>query len=195
MVRALTVALLAAVLTTGCVNPPRFMQPIPVREFNTAIGNARAAAAAGQWAIADRILGTFIERHPRTKEAHEALYWRGLYRLAPTNDSTAHAFAIPTLEQYLLWPDAEHRVEAQIVLDLARSYVHLQRRAAEQERQIAEIREALGRVQERPATPSAEPAAPAERGLVQEVERLKAELARANQELERIRRRLAGQRP
>lgn len=192
--------LLVVLVTTlgGCAHPPSFLQPIPLRDFRAALGDARAAADSGRWATADQILADYIRRHPGTDEAHEALYWRALFRLAPSNDTTAHRLAIPTLEQYLAGDEAELRSEARILLEHARAHDALRREAAAKEQEIAEVRAALGRARERQASPDAPPAAEppaADRGLAEEVERLKAELARANQELERIRRRLARQTP
>lgn len=187
---------LVAASVVGCARPPAFLQPIPLREFRSALADARTAADSGRWATADRILVEYMARHPDSDEAHEALYWRALFRLAPGNDSTANALAIPTLEQYLNRDEADFRTEAKILLDHARTFAALRTEAAAKEREIAQVRAALGRAQERQpeaASPTTQPAP--DRGLAQEVERLKAELTRANQELERIRRRLARQNP
>ena len=189
---------LVATTVVGCAQPPRFLQPIPLRDFRSALTEARAEADSGRWATADRILADYAHRFPDTHEAHETLYWRAVFRLSPANDSTAQQQAIPTLERYLDGRGAENRTEARILLDVARTAVVLRREAAAKEQEIAEIREALGRAEERRATATTtEPSPPAspDRGLAQEVERLKGELARANQELERIRRRLARQTP
>lgn len=192
----LLLGLLVATLV-GCAQPPRFLQPVPLRNFRSALHEARIAADSGRWATADRILADYARRYPDTDEAHESLYWRALFRLSPANDTTAQRQAIPALEAYIGGEDAEFRTEARVLLDVARTAEVLRREAAEKEQEIAEIRTALGRAQERRATSDAEPSAPPspDRGLAQEVERLKSELARANQELERIRRRLARQTP
>ena len=191
----LAVAALSAVLATGCAAGPHFAQPAPVREWNTTLDAARTAADSGRLAVAEHHLSQYALRHPGTPEAHESLYWRGLFQMASTSDTAARQMAIPTLEQYLAKPGGEHRTEAGVLLGAAKDRAELERQSEAKEREIAQVRAALGKAQERPAQATDAPDQPADRGLAQEVERLKSELARANQELERIRKRLAGQQP
>lgn len=193
--RLIATALLAIVASTGCARTSRLLQPAPEREWKATLAAARAAADSGKWAAADERLSQYVLRYPDRGEAHEAVYWRGLFRLAPANDSVAHRLAIPTLEQYLARPGGAHRTEAQLILGVAKERQELRQLAEAREKELADVQAALGRARERAAAPGAAPEQPADRGLAQEVERLKGELARANEELRRIRRRLAGQRP
>lgn len=197
MSAARVVTLLAAAsVLSGCIGTPRFLQPAPERTWNSTLKAARAAADSGKWATADRRLAEYDARYPQTDAAHESLYWRGLFRLAPGNDTTARGLAVPTLERYLARPGGSHRTEARVLLDLARAHATLSGELAAKQQEIAEVRAALGRAQQRPAATAESGEAPApSRNLAGEVERLRADLAKANQELERIRRRLAGQRP
>lgn len=191
--RLLATAVLALVASTGCAQTSRLFQPAPERDWKSTLAEARAAADSGRWAVADQRLSQYVMRYPDRREAREAVYWRGLFRMAPGNDTTAHRLAIPTIEQYLAQPGGEHRTEAWILLGLAKDRAELRRLADAREKELAEVQAALGRAQRTTAPGATEQ--PADRGLAQEVERLKGELAKANQELERIRRRLAGQRP
>lgn len=194
-VRRLLLLVTTMSLATGCARGPGFLRPAPVRDWKSTLEAARAAADSGKWATADRRLAEFAARHPEVDEAHEALYWRALFRMAPGNDSTAHRLVVPTLQRYLARRSGAFRTEARVLLQLAEAHAELAAQAAAKEAEIAEVRAALGRARERPAG-SGEPAdAPSDRTIAAEVERLRGELAKANQELERIRRRLAGQRP
>lgn len=186
--------LLAAMLVSGCAHAPSFLRP-PVSEWRSTLEDARAAADSGKWATADRRLAEYEARYPGSAEARETHYWRGLFRLAPGNDSTALRTAVPALERYLAQPGGTFRTEARLLIDLANAQQALRRDAAAKEREIAQIRTALGRAQATTGAPASATEAAPDRGLAAEVERLKGELARANQELERIRRRLAGERP
>lgn len=191
-----TTHVLAALLLAGCAQAPSFLRPAPVSAWRETLEAARAAADSGKWATADRRLAEYEARYPGTAEARETHYWRGLFRMAPGNDSTAHHTAVPTLERYLAQPGGTYRTEARLLVDLATAQQALRREAAAREREIAQIRTALGRAQTSPGgAPAPAGDAGSDRGLANEVERLKGELARANQELERIRRRLAGERP
>lgn len=193
------ITIAAALLLSGCARGPGFMQPAPARDWRATLGEARAAADSSRWGTADQRLEEYSLRHPGTSEAHEALYWRGLFRMAPGNDSASRALAVPTLQRYLSTPGGAYRTEARLLLDVAARQAVLIAEAAAREREIAEVRSALGRAQDRPAAPGSSSAAAtndaSSRSLGNEVERLRAELARANQELERIRRRLATERP
>lgn len=195
----LMTALAAVLLVTGCARGPGFMQPAPARDWRTTLSEARTAADSARWGTADQRLEEYSLRHPGTIEAHETLYWRGLFRLAPGNDSVSRTLAVPTLQRYLSAPGGAHRTEARLLLAFAERQAALVAEAAAREREIADVRAALGRAQDRPAASAGSSTtggseAPS-RNLAGEVERLRAELARANQELERIRRRLATERP
>ena len=109
--------LAAVLLSTGCARAPGFMQPAPVRDWRSTLSEARAAADSARWGTADQRLEEYSLRHPGTAEAHEALYWRGLFRRAPGNDSVSRTLAVPTLQRYLSRPGGAYRTEARLLLD------------------------------------------------------------------------------
>ncbi len=63
---------------------------LPKEEFRAQLelGLARVAFLQKQWAEAERRYGEILERHPRSKAAPEALYWRGVSRYSATHDHT-----------------------------------------------------------------------------------------------------------
>nr|MBA3891219.1 hypothetical protein [Gemmatimonadaceae bacterium] len=174
MQRQLMTTFAALLLATGCARAPGFMQPVPVRDWRATLSEARAAADSARWGTADRQLEEYGLRHPGTTEAHAALYWRGLFRMAPGNDSVSRSLAVPTLQRYLSTPGGAHRTEARLLLDVAERQAALVAEFEVKEREIAEIRAALGRTQDRPAASgTAGGAASAEapnRNLANEVE-------------------------
>lgn len=64
---------------------------LPREEFRAQLelGLARVAFMRKQWAEAERRYGQLIERHPDSKAAPEAVYWRGVSHYKATNDHTA----------------------------------------------------------------------------------------------------------
>jgi len=52
------------------------------------MGLARVAFMNKQWADAERRYATIIEKHPDSKFAPEAVYYRGVSRYKVTNDHT-----------------------------------------------------------------------------------------------------------
>lgn len=64
---------------------------LPKEEFRAQLelGLARVAFMRKQWADAERRYGQLAERHPDSKAAPEAIYWRGVSHYKATNDHTA----------------------------------------------------------------------------------------------------------
>jgi phage terminase large subunit-like protein len=52
------------------------------------MGLARVAFMNKRWAEAERMYAQVVERHPDSKAAPEAVYWRGVSRYKATNDHT-----------------------------------------------------------------------------------------------------------
>ena len=63
---------------------------LPRDEFRAQLemGLARVAFMRKQWAEAERRYADVVERHPDSKVAPEAVYWRGVSRYKQTNDHT-----------------------------------------------------------------------------------------------------------
>jgi Tetratricopeptide repeat len=63
---------------------------LPKDEFRAQLelGLARVAFMHKQWAEAERRYAEVLERHPDSKSAPEALYWKGVSHYKATNDHT-----------------------------------------------------------------------------------------------------------
>jgi hypothetical protein len=63
---------------------------LPREEFRAhlAMGLARVAFSSKKWADAERRYAEVLERHPESKVAPEALYWKGVSHYKATNDHT-----------------------------------------------------------------------------------------------------------
>ena len=179
MIRLRTVPLVFALLTSACVQAkPRIPEPAPSprSEWNAWLLQASQEATAGNYAVADRLLTEYGTRYPATPEAADAMYWRALYKLDPSNPAGTPRDAAVLLDGYLATGTTTLRPEAQSL------------------RRVATALEA--------PKPSAA-AAPTKTEIVkvddksrdEEVARLREELSRANAELERIKRRLAQPKP
>ena len=172
------VALLAVVLVCGCISGRASVgrSGASREDWPAVLARAEGAANNRRYAEADRILTDFAARYPRTEEAIETTYWRGLFKLDPANrDESISAGAL--LDSYLENDSAlAHRAEAEI------------------------LRRLISRIESLPtstaaASSSASGPAAVERGAElkardAEIQKLKEDLAKANEELERIKRRL-----
>jgi len=147
---------------------------------------------------ADSALARFATLYPRTPQALETAFWRGLYRMDPANPNATLATAISLLDTYLEDSrDRDHVSEARTMRRVAAKLEGLTRVA---ENAVSEAREASNtaanaKAQAANANARAE-AAKTEGAKTEaapsdaEIKRLKDELAKANAELERIRKRL-----
>lgn len=183
-------------VAAGCVSVsrPSYLRPAAERSWPGTLAEANREAAIGNPQRADSLLARHAAAHPGTPQAHEALYWRAVFRLDPASGVWGARDALPLLEQYLANPEAPRRAEAGALRRVADQIVSLNRLASA----------AAQRIQQPAATPgdaNAATRAAEARGenraaadiqeLEAEVQRLRAELAKANVELERIRKRLA----
>ena len=168
-------ALMAAMLAACSTGTARLADPVGAgrSEWGTWQAQAAQEAAASHFAVADKVLADYIVRFPASPEAAEAMYWRALYKLDPSNTSAAPHDAIVLLDGYLATgPAAAHRGEAQTL------------------RRVAGVLEARGASAATPA-PRVEVVKVEDKARDEEMQRLKDELAKANAELDRIKRRLA----
>jgi hypothetical protein len=173
--RAARTATLVAALTACSTGQTRLGEPVPAgrTEWTSWQNQASQEAAAGHYAVADKVLTDYTIRFPASPEAAEAMYWRALYKLDPANVSAAPHDAAVLLDGYLASGTAAHRVEAQTLRRVA---------SALDTRAVAAAALASVKV---------EVVKPEDKARDEEILRLKDELAKANAELERIKRRLA----
>lgn len=150
--------------------------PAPRSEWNAWLVQASQEATAGNYAIADRLLTDYGSRFPATPEAAEAMYWRALYKLDPSNAATAPKDAGVLLDGYLGSGASTHRAEAQTLRRVATAL-----EAAKGATAVTPTKTEVVKVDDK--------------AQAEEVARLRDELGRANAELERIKRRLAQPKP
>ena len=163
------VVLLAAALMTGmaCIRrPPE--EPIAVRIWPDAAGDARRAVAAGAFPTADTTLARFARQYSGSPQAQESLFLLALFRLDPRNTTASPRDAVRAFDAYLATDSATHAVEARSLRRLAVRLDSLSQPVA---------------------------AKPAEPARDEEIQKLRDSLTRATEELERIKRRLAQPRP
>jgi hypothetical protein len=137
------------------------------------MAQASQEAAAGRYAVADKLLADFTTRYPASGEGAESMFWRAVFRMDPSNPNASTHDASVLLENYLANPSAPRRGEA----------TTLRRVINALEAKPSAVQSAT------PAKTSADPAP--DKAKDDEIARLKDELAKANAELERIKKRLA----
>ena len=172
-------ALAFALVVSACTTVrPRVAEPAPAprSEWNAWLLQASQEASSGNYAVADRLLTDYGSRFPATPEAAEAMYWRALYKLDPSNAATAPKDAGVLLDGYLGSGASTHRAEAQTLRRVAT--------ALESTRSTTAV-----------TPPKTEVVKVDDKAQAEEVARLRDELGRANAELERIKRRLAQPKP
>ena len=175
--RALTVVLCIAASACHTV-PPQFNEPTPVArsDWQAALAQSSAEAAAGRHAVADRVLADFAAKFPASNEATESMFWRALYRMDPANPAMGTRDAMILLDGYAQAPQALHKSEGMVLRRLA---------VAIETRSTASVL----------PSPVAAAPRPDDKAKDDELVRLKDELAKTTAELERIKRRLAAPKP
>jgi hypothetical protein len=177
--RPVSLSLLGVLFLSACGmihNAPAL--PDPRTEWATAQEQADREVLSGRFGVADRVLAEFAERHPSTNEGYEAILWRALYKLDPTN-----ATATPR--------DAEVLIDTYLAASLAVPH----RGAATTLRRIAAALERPAPAAVASTSNASTPTTATDKSKDDEVARLKDELAKANAELERIKRRVATPKP
>lgn len=159
--------LVMALSATACIRrPPE--EPIALRVWPDALGDARRAIAAGSYASADTTLARFARAYGDSEQARESMFMLALFRLDPKNSDATPADAVRALDTYLSMDG-----------DLPR----------------AQEAHALKRLAVRLDSLAQRPARPAEPNREEELVKLREELKRTTDELDRIKRRLAQPRP
>ena len=167
------------------------MLPEPEREWPATLETSKSDAARGAFGAADTVLAAFASAYPGSPEALETWYWRGLFRMDPSNQHSSMISAIASLDKYLGdQRPREHLVEATTLRHLASEIDGLNQLAASQMEQAKEATPPTAPVIEvRPEVTKVNTDAQAASDA--EIKRLRDELAKANAELERIKKRLA----
>jgi hypothetical protein len=181
MTHARRLSLALALSLGACTTAqPRLAEPAPAltarAEWAPWLLQASQEAGAGNYAVADKLLTDYGTRYPASPEAAEAMYWRALYKMDPSNPVSAPHDAAVLLEGYLASGTTTHRAEAQT----------LRRVASSMETQVHPVS---------PTTTKTDVVKVDDKARDDELARLRDELSRANAELERIKRRLAQPKP
>ncbi|MBC7674323.1 MAG: hypothetical protein H7247_18035 [Polaromonas sp.] len=166
-------AVIAAVAVTACgTSQTRLADPMPAgrTEWTPVLLQAAQEAGAGRYGVADKILADFAVRYPASAEATEAMYWRALYKIDPSNQTGGPKDAGALLDGYLASSATMHRTEVQTLRRLASAL---------------DVRAAAA------APVKVDVAKPDDKARDEEILRLKDELSKATSELDRIKRRLA----
>ena len=166
-------AVAAGLVMSACgTAQTRLADPIPAgrTEWTPVLLQASQEAGAGRYTGADKLLADFAVRYPASAEATEAMYWRALYRLDPSNAAGSSKDAAVLLDGYIASGANAHRTE---VLTLRRVAAALEARPTAA------------------APAKVEVLKPDDKARDEEIQRLKDELTKANAELDRIKRRLA----
>ena len=164
-------AVIAALAVTACgTSQTRLADPMPAgrTEWTPLLLQAAQEAGAGRYGPADKILADYAVRYPASAEATEAMYWRALYKIDPSNQTGGPKDAGVLLDGYLASGATVHRTEVQT----------LRRLASALETRVA-------------APTKVEVVKPDDKARDEEIQRLKDELTKATSELDRIKRRLA----
>ena len=172
----LGVALVVGACTTAQPRLAEPMAPTAHSEWGPWLLQASQEATAGNYPVADKLLADYATKYPATPEAAEAMYWRALYKMDPSNSAAAPRDAAVLLDGYLASGTSTHRTEAQTL------------------RRVASALEAQSHVVA-PASTKTEVVKVEDKARDEELARLRDELSRANAELERIKRRLAQPKP
>lgn len=178
---ALALALAACVSATGA----RRSMPPMAQEWLSALATAKAAAHDGHYDDADRALYDYEQRYQGTAEAHEAIYWRAVFKLDPENRGGSARTATEQLDAYLAdTTTTPHRTEAMVLRRLAAALDSLgkTRQAATDDSDAARADEA-------------QKAQAREDELQKQIKTLKDQLDKTTAELERIKKRLTDRNP
>jgi hypothetical protein len=146
---------------------------------------AQHAADSGKYDAAEKTLVTFVNAHPKTREAREAAFWRALYLMDPSNKSGSLAAGVSGMDAYLADDSTSwYRSEAVVL------------------RRTASLAQALKLGAVAAATTTAPATTTTTTGIDpatlktrdEEIASLRDQLAKVNAELDRIKKRLANPR-
>lgn len=181
-----SIVLLLALALSACASAVRRSMPPTARDWLTTLSTAKAAARDGHFDDADRTLYDYQLRHAGTAEAHEAVYWRALFKLDPANRGGSTRTASEQLDSYLADTTTStlHRTEARLLLHLAASIDS-----------IGRSRLAAANSSDDARAEEEEKAQAREEELQKQIKTLKDQLDKTTAELERIKKRLTDRTP
>jgi hypothetical protein len=185
---------LVTLVVGGCAGRYGYRTTDPARLWPGTRAAAESLATAGKYGAADSVLGAFSTEYSGTEEGADALYWRAMLALDPSNLSANPQTALTALDAYEQAPhNEEHLTEAHILRRVAVLVGSIQR-LTEQAASSSDSATAADS-----AAKSAKEAGDSKvRSKDEEIARLRAELEKANaelaatkDELDRIKKRLA----
>lgn len=168
---------LAVAFSTGCATLHHKSGPTPRDEWDATLTSARVLADSGKYDAADKALAEFISLHNGSHEATEAVFWRGLFKVDPSNKSGSLSAGISSLDAYLASDSASWHKSVAIVL----------RRTAA----LAQSLKLATTNAQIPATVTPVTDKDAMKSRDEEIASLRDQLAKVNAEMERIKKRLA----
>ena len=167
----------AVLLSAACAHVRKSAEPTVRSEWDATLAAARLAADSGKYDSADKALANFISLHNGSHEATEAIFWRGLFKVDPSNKNGSLSAGISTFDAYLASDSASWHRSVAVVL-----------------RRTAALAQSL-KIATTPQTPATTVTPPTDKDAMksrdEEIASLRDQLAKANAELERIKKRLA----
>ena len=194
---ALATLIVLTQAAVGCVSlhSPVSTAPASERAWPNVLTVARSRAADGKFDAADSLFADFALSYPGTSEALETAYWRGIFKLDPSNAHGSLTTGMASLDAYLADSRPRtHVAEATTIRRVGAQLDGLSRLAASAMAQAKDATNTASTAKAQVADANARAeAAKAEIPPTadSEIKRLKDELAKANAELDRIRKRLA----
>lgn len=167
---------LAVLFSAGCAHI-QHSAPTVRDEWDRTLATARQAADSGKYDAADRTLADFIALHPGKHESTEALFWRGLFKVDPSNKNGSLSAGISSLDVYLASDSATWHTSVAKVL----------RRTAA----LAQSLKLAPTSAAQTTTVTTTPDKDAMKSRDEEIASLRDQLAKVNAELDRIKKRLA----
>lgn len=167
------IAVLALAGAVGCAHFHSGSGPTIREEWDATLSDVRQAADSGKYDTADKTLAGFIAQHRGSHEATEALFWRALYKVDPSNKNGSLSAGVSGFDAYLAADSASLHRSVAIVL----------RRTAA----LAQSLKLATTTQQNVTTPDKD----ATKSRDEEIASLRDQLAKVNAELERIKKRLA----
>ncbi|MDQ6716826.1 MAG: hypothetical protein M3Z17_00610 [Gemmatimonadota bacterium] len=169
--------LFIALFSAGCAHI-QHSAPTVRDDWDKALATARQAADSGKYDAADRVLADFIALHPGKHESTEAIFWRGLFKVDPSNRNGSLSAGISSFDVYLASDSAIWHTSVAKVL-----------------RRTAALAQSLKLTTTSPAqattVTTATPDKDAMKSRDEEIASLRDQLAKLNAELDRIKKRLA----
>jgi hypothetical protein len=187
MKRALQV-LISLLALSACAHI-QSIDPPAQSDWARTLSEVRRDVEAGNYDVADRILGEFARTHPGTSEARESGFWKGVYLIDPANQHESLADGIAALDTYLADSAGLYRDQAAVLRRTAAAAQMASTRAkglVGDSSQASAVKDTL--------VVSSKSKDELIASLKDQLVKSKDDLAKANAELDRIKKRLANPR-